>query len=106
MLQQLSCDGGCALTEHITEHVIKLEVGNGQTILGAVLLSGHVRREFDPVPTEIPKLPNVLRWNETAANEVMLEQVGDPLSIFLVGFLSFDGLNEFGMANHHVAGIL
>lgn len=36
MLQQLRCDGGCALAEHITEHVIKLEAGNSETILGAI----------------------------------------------------------------------
>lgn len=37
MIQQLCCDGGCALAEHITEHVIKLEVGNGKAVLGTVL---------------------------------------------------------------------
>lgn len=46
---QLCCDSGCALAEHITEHVIKLEVGNGETILGAVLLSYHIRRKLYPV---------------------------------------------------------
>lgn len=41
-LQQLRCDGGCVLAEHITEHVIKLKVGYSQAVLGAVFLSGHV----------------------------------------------------------------
>src|SRR5699024_6932361 len=92
VFQQLCRDGGCALTEHITEHVIKLEVGNSETILGAVLLSGHVGRKLDPVTTKISKLPDILRWNEAAANKVMLEQVGNPLSVFLVSFLPFDSL--------------
>lgn len=42
VFQQLCCDGGCVLAEHITEHVIKLKVGYSQAVLGAVFLSGHV----------------------------------------------------------------
>lgn len=57
MLQQLRCDGGCTFAEHITEHVIKLEVGNIEAILGAVFLSRHEGREFDPVAAEVSKLP-------------------------------------------------
>ena len=106
VFQQLCRDGGCALTEHITEHVIKLEVGNSETILGAVLLSGHVGRKLDPVTTKISKLPDILRWNEAAANKVMLEQVGNPLSVFLVSFLPFDSLDEFRVADYHMAGLL
>lgn len=105
MLQQLRCDGGCALAEHITEHVIKLEVGNGETILGPVFLSGHVGREFDPVAAKVSKLPNVLWRNEAAANEVVLEQVGDPLRVLLIGFLTLDSFDKFWMADYHMAGV-
>ena len=35
----------------------------------------------------------------------MLEQVGDPLGVFSVGFLSLNGLDEFRMADYHMAGM-
>ena len=36
----------------------------------------------------------------------MLEQVGNPLSVFLVSFLPFDSLDEFRVADYHMAGLL
>ena len=54
----------------------------------------------------ISKLPDILRWNEAAANKVMLEQVGNPLSVFLISFLPFDSLDEFRVADYHMAGLL
>lgn len=106
MLQQLHCDGGCVLAKRIAEYVIKLEVGNSEAVLRTVFLSRHAGREFDPVAAEVSKLPDVFRRSKAASNEVVLEQFGDPLSVFLAGFLPFDGFDELRVAGNYMAGIL
>lgn len=106
MLQQMCGDGGCALTEHITEHVIKLKVGNRKAILRSVLFAGHVGTKLYPVTAKIPKLPDISGWNEAASDKIVLEQIGDPLCIFLVRFFALDCFEEFWMADYDMTSIL
>lgn len=102
MLQQLTDNGGRALAEHVTEHVIQFEVGNGETVLGAVLLSGSVPDELLVVTAQVAQLANILRRDEAAANQIVLEKVGNPHSILLIRLLALDGFDELGMRNDDV----
>ena len=97
MLQQLTDDGGRALAEHVTEHVIQFEVGDRETVLGTVLLSRGIPDELLIVAAQVTQLTNILRRDKAAANQVVLEKVGDPHGIFLIRLLAFDGFDELGM---------
>jgi len=52
------------------------------------------------------KLAALFGWDEAAANKIMLKQIGDPLHVFLIGFLSFGRFDEFRMADYHMTGFL
>ena len=84
MLQQLTDNGGRALAEHVTEHVIQFEVGDRETVLGTVLLSRGIPDELLIVAAQVTQLTNILRRDKAAANQVVLEKVGDPHGIFLM----------------------
>ena len=104
MIQHVADDSGRTLAEYVTKHAIELEVGNGETILGTVFLAGGAGSQFDPITAKVAQLANVFGWDETARDKVMLEQVGNPLRVLLIGLFAFDSFDELGMANHHVAG--
>ena len=104
MLQQLRCDDGCALAKHITEHDIQLKVTNSRAFLGTIFLPGHIGRQFDSVPAEIPKLTNVFGRNEAAANKIMLKQI--ELCVFFVVFPSIDCFYELWIVDYHMTGFL
>ena len=99
MLQQLTDNGGRALAEHVTEHVIQFEVGDRETVLGTVLLSRGIPDELLIVAAQVTQLTNILRRDKAAANQIVLEKVGDPHGIFLIRLLAFDGFDELGMRN-------
>ena len=102
MLQQLTDDGGRALNEHTTEHVIQFEVGDCEAVMGTVLLSRGIPDEFLIVAAQVTQLTNILRRDKAAANQVVLEKVGDPHGIFLIRLLAFDGFDELGMRDDDV----
>jgi hypothetical protein len=49
-------------------------------------------------------LSDFKRWDKARSNQVMLEEVGYPLRIFLVGLLSSDSLDILGVSQANVAG--
>ena len=99
-------DGRSTLSKHVCKHIVKFKVGNGQTVLCSVLLSGCVRGKLNPIAAEITELTNIVRWNKASVHEIVLEQIGDPLSILLVSLFALNCLYEFRMANDNITSVL
>ena len=99
MLQQLTDDGGRALSEHVTEHVIQFEVGNSEAVLDAILFSSGNPDELLVVTAQVPQLTDILRRDEAAAYQIVFEKVSDPHGVLLVRFLALDGFDEFRMSD-------
>lgn len=55
--------------------------------MGTVFLPGGEVGQFPVVAYQIPELPDISRRDKTAGHQIMLEDVGDPLGVLLVGFL-------------------
>lgn len=106
IFQNAGCNCGSGLAKHIGENAVQLDVGNGEAILGAVLFASIEIREFLTVTNQIPKLANVCGRNKTAGHQIMLENVGNPFGVFLVGFLPANRLDVFRMGEDNVAGCL
>ena len=49
-------------------------------------------------------MSNFKRWDKARSNQIMLEEVGYPLRIFLVGLLSSDSLDILGVSQANLAG--
>ena len=65
--------------------------------MGTVLLSGGESCEFGAVAHQISELTDVGRRDKAAADKTVLENIGDPLRIPLVGLLATDGFYVLGM---------
>lgn len=50
MAKDICGNGTCGFSKGITEDIIKLQVGNGQTVSGAVFLAGEHVDGFEAVP--------------------------------------------------------
>ena len=71
-----------------------------------VFLAGSKVGEFPAVTYQIPKLTNIWRRDKTSGYKVVLEDVGNPLSVPLVCFLTPDGFHIFGVSEDNIAGVL
>ena len=98
VLQQSGCNSGSCFAKDIGKHIIQLDVGNGQAVLGAVLFPCAEICQFPIITNQIPELPNISRRDKTAGHQIVFENVGDPLGVFLVGLLSPYSLNVLGWA--------
>ena len=56
------------------------------------------------VAYQIPKLPDFLRRNKAAVDEIVLKTVRYPLGVALVSFLAFDRFRIFRMGKNEIAG--
>lgn len=83
--------------ESVRNNGSQLDVGNRETVLEAVLFTGHKAGQLVTAAHEVTELPDVSGRHKAAGNKIMLEQVSDPFRIFLVSFLTADSLNIFGM---------
>jgi hypothetical protein len=72
--------------------------------LGAVLLANGETGQLNTIAHEVAELPDDKRRDKTAGNEVVLEDISDPLGILGVGFLAADGFDVFGMSKDHFTG--
>jgi len=97
-------DGGRTLSEYVRKHVVKFESRHSKAILGAVFLASGVTGQFTPIATKVSELTDVGGRNEAASDKVVLEQVCNPLSIFLVGFLPLNGFDKLRVRNNDIAG--
>ena len=108
--QQPGRDGSSRLVKNIGEHIVQLDVGDCQAVLGTVFLSGGKIGQLPMVAHQIPKLADI-RWRDKAAGrQVVLEYVGDPLGIpaihlaSLLSVFSPDRLDVFGVGQDDGTG--
>ena len=94
---------GRSFTEDIGENAVELQIGNGQTILRTVLFACGIVCEFYVVAYKVTKLTDVGGRNKAAGNKVVLENVGNPLSILFVGFLAANRFDILGVCQNDFA---
>ena len=58
------------------------------------------------VAYQITELANVCRGNKTAGYQIVLEDVGNPLGVLFVGFLTANRLDVFRMGQDDIASRL
>lgn len=59
MIQNVLTDGTRRVAEHAREHIIQLEIGNGETVQGAVLFTGKHIGEFCAIAHQVTKLADI-----------------------------------------------
>ena len=62
--------------------------GNGEAVLGAVLLSGQHIGELHTVAHQVTELADVRRWDKAGLDHAAHIQVADPLGVLAVGFVA------------------
>ena len=95
--KQSGGNGRGSLAEDIREHIIQFDIGNCKTVLGTVLFPGGETCEFGAVAHQISELTDVGGRDKAAGDKTVLENIGNPLGILLVGLLATDGLDILGM---------
>ena len=104
MQQELLSDSGSAFAENVGKDIIQLDIGNSETVQGAVFLADREACQFEAVTHKIAQLPDGKGRDKAAGNEVVLKDVGDPLSVPSIGFLAAESLDVFGMSENHFTG--
>ena len=102
--QQTGRDRGSCLVKDIRKHIVQFDVGNGQAVLCAVFLPGGEIGQLPMVAHQIPKLPDVCRRDKAAGHQIVFENIGDPLGILLVSFLSPYRLDVLRVGQHDTTG--
>ena len=97
MLQQIRHDLGCCLAEGVRKHAGNADIGNGHTVLDAVLLRRFHADQLEAVSGKLPELAEILWRDKGASHKVKLIEVGNPFGILFVRFFAFDGFDIFGM---------
>ena len=104
VLQQSGGNSGSRFAKDIRKHIVQFDIGNCQAVLGAVLLPGSEIGQLPMVAHQIPELADIRWWDKTAGHQIVLEDVGDPFGVFLVGFLSPNCLDVLGVGQNNGAG--
>ena len=64
------------------------QIGNGEAVLGAVLLSGQHIGELHTVAHQVTELADVRRWDKAGLDHAAHIQVANPLGVLAVGFVA------------------
>lgn len=102
--QQPGRDGSSRFAKNIGEHIVQLNVGDRQAVLGTVFLPGSKAGQFPMVTHQIPKLADICRRDKAAGYQIVFEDVGDPLGVLPIRFLSPNCLDVFRMGQDDSAG--
>ena len=98
-------DGTCGFTEHVVEHIVEFKVGNGKTVLSAILFAGEHVAEFDAITDEITKLTDAGRRDKAGTDHTAHEQVADPACVLAVGLVALLRFGVLGMRENDMAGL-
>ena len=74
-------------SKHVRKHIIQLQIGNGEAVLGAVLLSGQHIGELHTAAHQVTELADVRRWDKAGLDHAAHIQVANPLGVLAVGFV-------------------
>ena len=97
MLQQIRHDFSCCLAERVRKHAGDADIGNGHTVLNAVLLRRFHADQFEAVSGKFPELAEIFGRDKGTSYKVKFVEVGNPFGILFIRFLAFDSFNIFGM---------
>lgn len=81
MVDDVARNGKRGLSEYIAEHIVELQVGNRQAVLGSVLLSGLHICQLAEIADKIPQMPDDRRRNETGFNHIAHEEIANPFCV-------------------------
>lgn len=98
-------DGTCGFAEHVREHIVEFQVGNGQTILSAVLFPGEHIAELGAIANEIAKLADTGRWDKAGTDHTAHEQITDPAGILTVSLVALLRFGVLGVGENDMAGL-
>ena len=104
VLQNSVCNRRRCFPKHIREHIVQFEVGNRQTVLCPVFLAGSEICEFPSITHQIPELANICWRDKAPSDKVVLEDVGNPLSVPLIRFLPSNCFHILGVSKDNIAG--
>ena len=100
IFQNPGSDCGGRLAEHIREHIVQFEIGNGQTVLSPVFLAGGEAGKFPTITEQVSKLTKICRRDQAPGDKVVLEDVCNPFGVSLVCFLAPNGFHIFGVSQN------
>ena len=78
MLQQIRHDFGCCFAERVRKHAGNADIGNGHTVLDAVLLRGFHADQLKAVSGKFPELAEILGRDKGTSDKVKFVEVGNP----------------------------
>src|SRR5699024_11286318 len=70
MFQQIRHDISCGLAERVREHTGNADIGNGHTVLDAVLFRRFHADQFEAVSGKLSELSEILRRNKRTSDKV------------------------------------
>lgn len=106
MVEDVLCNGAGRLSKDITEDIIKLQVGDSQAVLCAVLLSREHVGELGAVTHQGAELADLRGRDKAWLYHAAHEEVADSFGILAVGLVPFLGLSIFGMRKGNETGLL
>ena len=104
IFQDTGSDCGSCLAENIREDIVQFKIGDSQTVLRPVFLTGGEAGKFPTITEQVSKLADICRRDKTPGYKVVLEDVCNPLGIPLVCFLAPNGFHILRVGEYDVAG--
>lgn len=98
-------DGTGGFAEDVREHIVEFQVGDGQTILSAVLFPGEHIAELGAIANEIAKLADAGRWDKAGTDHTAHEQVTDPAGVLAVSLVAFLRFGVLGVGENDTASL-
>ncbi len=81
------------MSKHVRKHIVQFQVGNGKTVLGAILFPREYIGEFDAIAHQVAQLADIRRWDKAGLDHAAHIQVTDPLGVLSVGLVPFLGFD-------------
>lgn len=106
MVKDVLGDGPGRLSKDVAEDIVKLQVGDGQAVLGAVLFPDKHVGELGTVTHQVAELADFRGGDKTWFYHVAHEEVADPFGILAVGLVPFLGPGILGMGKGNETGFL
>jgi len=104
MVKDVLGDGTGRLSKDVTEDIVKLQVGNSQAVLSAVLLPHEHVGELGAVAHQVAELADLGGGDKAWLYHIAHEEVADPFGILAVGLVPFLGLGILGVGKGDETG--
>lgn len=88
MIKDKFSDGTGGFSKDITEDVVQLEIGDSQTVLPPVLLTGEDIGKLHAVTNQITKMADVGGRDKAWFNHIAHEKITDPFGILAVSLIA------------------